>query len=89
VPLTRGLALAFVAAPALAEGGPSAEAVARFIQAVEVAGCQVTELNRKTVLAEAEMDETEAEVIVSVLVQRGEGQLGDGTFTLKTGPCKG
>lgn len=77
------------AGPALAEGGPKAEAVERFVQAVATAGCIVTELNRKTVLSEAEMTEPEAEVIVSVLVQRGDGMLGPDSFTLKSGRCAG
>lgn len=75
------------AGAAVAEGGPSAESVARFEQAVAAAGCVVTEMNRKTVLAEAEMNETEAGVIAGWLVARDEADLTDTALRLTTGAC--
>jgi hypothetical protein len=79
--------LTLAAGAASAEGGPSAESVARFAQAVAAAGCVVTEMNRKTVLAEAEMDETEAGVIAGWLVARGEADLTEAALRLTTGAC--
>lgn len=79
--------IALRTASAHAEGGPSAESIERFRQAVAVAGCTVTEVNLKTVLAEAGMDEIEASVIASVLVERGEAVLEDNRLRLTVAPC--
>lgn len=75
------------AAGVRAEGGPSGESLARFRQAVAGAGCKVTEVNLKTVLVEAGMDETEAGVIASVLVARGEAVLDGAELRLTVAPC--
>ena len=83
------LALVALASPAFAEGGPSAESVARLVQAIQVAGCVVTEVNQGTVLKEAEMDETEAGVIVSMLIDDGKAVFVDNGLHLKTGTCAG
>ena len=85
--LRLAIALVCAAAPALAEGGPSAESIARFEQAVAAAGCVVTEENRKTVLDAAEMDETEAGVIASWLAAQGRAELTEAALRLTEGAC--
>jgi hypothetical protein len=80
-------ALVALAAPALAEGGPSAESRERLAQAIAAAGCEVNEINQGTILDAAEMEEAEAGVIVSTWVEAGEAEYGDGTLRLLTGRC--
>jgi hypothetical protein len=81
------VAVVALSGPVWAEGGPPEESLARFREAVAAAGCTVTEANQKTVLAEAGMDETEAGVIASVLVERGEALLDGSTLRLTVAPC--
>ncbi|MCR8723274.1 hypothetical protein [Frigidibacter sp. ROC022] len=88
--LPGALTLALLAAlPARAEGGPSAESQARLAQAIAAAGCVVNELNQRTILSEAEMDETEAGVIVSLWMTDGRAvPEGDSNLRLKIEGCK-
>lgn len=86
----KRLAAALLAAAPLtaaAEGGPSDEAVARFVAAVERAGCTLTPDNQAQVLQAAKLPETEAEVIASVLTERGEAAIEDGKLRVTTGAC--
>jgi hypothetical protein len=85
----RVLSLVFLllAAPALAEGGPSLESIERLSQAIRAAGCTVTEVNQPTILDAAEMDEIEAGVIASWLVEAGQATLDGSTLHLTTGAC--
>ena len=66
------LALLLAAGPGWAEGGPSAESVARLSQAIAAAGCVVTEVNQPVILKAAEMTEAEASVIVDRLIADGK-----------------
>lgn len=82
------IATVVLTAPAWAEGGPSAEAVARLAQAIAVAGCEVNEINQGTILDAAEMEEAEAGVIVSDWIDAGEAVYADGTLRLLADPCR-
>jgi hypothetical protein len=79
--------LSMFAAAAQAEGGPSAESVNRLAQAIAAADCEVNEVNQATILEQAEMDESEAGVIVSTWIDAGEAVYGDGTLRLLIEPC--
>lgn len=79
--------LALVPGLAVAEGGPTEESIARLTQAISVAGCSVDVYNQQTVLDAAEMTETEASVIIAVLVERGEAELTEDGMRLTTGSC--
>ena len=87
--MIRALALLLaLAGPAMAEGGPSEDSIARLVQAIAAAGCTVDETNQAAVLAAAKMDETEAGVIVGQLVDEGRAVFEGAGLRLTTEGCK-
>ena len=87
--MIRALALLLaLAGPAMAEGGPSEDSIARLVQAIAAAGCTVDETNQAAVLAAAKMDETEAGVIVGQLVDESRAVFEGAGLRLTTEGCK-